>query len=69
MIVGGLIGGAVGYGLDDSPEPIPYWGFPFNPYGLKAGLGAQVGITLGAITGAIVAVVVKRKKGKGVSVN
>ena len=61
MIVGGTLGGAVGYALDDSPAPIPYWGFPFNPYGLKAGLGSWAGITLGGIAGAIVGVVVKRK--------
>jgi len=62
MIVGGIVGGAVGYAIDDAPTSIPYWGFPYNQYGLKAGLGCWAGIHLGAIAGITIGVVFMRKR-------
>jgi hypothetical protein len=62
MIVGAIIGGLVGYAIDEAPTPIPYWAFPYNQYGFKAGLGAQAGAMLGGFTVPLIIGLVVRKR-------
>jgi hypothetical protein len=65
MIVGATIGGIVGYAIDEAPTPIPYWGFPYNQYGLKAGVGAWAGAMLGGFTvPLIIGIVVRTRSSK-----
>jgi hypothetical protein len=62
VVVGATIGGVVGYAIDEAPTPIPYWGFPYNQYGLKAGLGAWAGAMLAGFAVPVIIGLVMRKR-------
>ncbi len=62
IVVGATIGGIVGYAMDEAPTPIPYWGFPYNQYGFKAGLGAWIGAMVGGFTVPLILVIAVRRR-------